>query len=84
MLGATLAIDVESELEHKESLWLKALQGQDARRVSFREADSMQQLLETRITAQRVESGIHPEKRYSIGTGAICSLQPEVCLFFVS
>ena len=30
ILGATLAIDIESELEHKESLWLKAPQVQDA------------------------------------------------------
>jgi hypothetical protein len=41
-----------------------------------READAAQQVRETRVASQSVESGIHPDEGHSIRTGEIGFLEP--------
>jgi hypothetical protein len=41
-----------------------------------READAAQEVRETRIASQPVESGIHPDEGHSIRTGEIGLLEP--------
>src|SRR5215469_7004018 len=48
------------------------------------EAHTVQQVGEAPVASQRVESGIHPERRHSIRAVAIGLFQPGKTLFLVS